>query len=113
MGASSTLIYGRQTHTHTLLCPALLQETLNNLRQACRETQIMCAVMLDTKGPEIRTGFLEDGKSVQVRRGVGGSSLQVCRCVTLDSLHRRAFSLTHCSHGAYYAPPPFQGGGAL
>ncbi|KAL4526107.1 hypothetical protein Ndes2526B_g01075 [Nannochloris sp. 'desiccata'] len=33
------------------------QETLNNLRSAMRETGIMCAVMLDTKGPEIRTGF--------------------------------------------------------
>ncbi|KAK9817082.1 hypothetical protein WJX72_009259 [[Myrmecia] bisecta] len=36
------------------------QETLDALRQAMRNTRIMCAVMLDTKGPEIRTGFLKD-----------------------------------------------------
>lgn len=45
------------------------QETLNNLRTACRETGIMAAVMLDTKGPEIRTGFLENGKSVSLAVG--------------------------------------------
>lgn len=45
------------------------QETLDNLRIAQHNTQIMCAVMLDTKGPEIRTGFLEDGKPVQLIEG--------------------------------------------
>ncbi|CAN6836938.1 hypothetical protein Bca4012_031149 [Brassica carinata] len=32
------------------------QETIINLRTAIRNTGILCAVMLDTKGPEIRTG---------------------------------------------------------
>ena len=27
------------------------------------------AIMLDTKGPEIRTGFLEDGKSIDLKEG--------------------------------------------
>lgn len=45
------------------------QETLDNLRTAMRETGIMCAVMLDTKGPEIRTGFLEDGKPISLEVG--------------------------------------------
>lgn len=45
------------------------QETLDNLRIAQQNTQIMCAVMLDTKGPEIRTGFLEDGKPIQLVEG--------------------------------------------
>jgi pyruvate kinase len=34
-----------------------------------QNTQILCAVMLDTKGPEIRTGFLKDGKPVQLKEG--------------------------------------------
>ncbi|MCL7026190.1 hypothetical protein MKW94_018667 [Papaver nudicaule] len=45
------------------------QETLDNLRIAMQKTEIMCAVMLDTKGPEIRTGFLVDEKPVQLKEG--------------------------------------------
>ncbi|XP_047321460.1 pyruvate kinase, cytosolic isozyme [Impatiens glandulifera] len=45
------------------------QETLNNLRLAMHNTNILCAVMLDTKGPEIRTGFLKDAKPVQLKEG--------------------------------------------
>ncbi|EEF49660.1 pyruvate kinase, putative [Ricinus communis] len=45
------------------------QETLNNLRIAMHNTQILSAVMLDTKGPEIRTGFLKDGKPIQLKEG--------------------------------------------
>ncbi|GER24916.1 pyruvate kinase [Striga asiatica] len=45
------------------------QETLDNLKIAMHNTQILCAVMLDTKGPEIRTGFLKDGKPVQLKEG--------------------------------------------
>ncbi|KAK3002273.1 hypothetical protein RJ639_022185, partial [Escallonia herrerae] len=45
------------------------QETLDNLRAAMERTGILCAVMLDTKGPEIRTGFLKDGKPVQLKKG--------------------------------------------
>ncbi|KAL5993360.1 hypothetical protein ACLOJK_014284 [Asimina triloba] len=45
------------------------QETLNNLRIAMHNTQILCAVMLDTKGPEIRTGFLKDGRPIQLKEG--------------------------------------------
>ncbi|KAK4785617.1 hypothetical protein SAY86_002306 [Trapa natans] len=45
------------------------QETLNNLRAAMENTGILCAVMLDTKGPEIRTGFLKGGKPVQLKMG--------------------------------------------
>ncbi|KAF5725706.1 pyruvate kinase cytosolic isozyme [Tripterygium wilfordii] len=45
------------------------QETLDNLRTAMNNTGILCAVMLDTKGPEIRTGFLKDGKPIQLKQG--------------------------------------------
>jgi pyruvate kinase len=45
------------------------QETLDNLRKAMANVKIMCAVMLDTKGPEIRTGALKDGKPVQLTSG--------------------------------------------
>ncbi|XVF19149.1 hypothetical protein REPUB_Repub11eG0084200 [Reevesia pubescens] len=44
------------------------QETLDNLRSAMLNTGILCAVMLDTKGPEIRTGFLKDEK-IQLKQG--------------------------------------------
>lgn len=45
------------------------QETLDNLRQACRNTRLMCATLLDTKGPEIRTGTLKDGKPISLKAG--------------------------------------------
>ncbi|KAH7667378.1 Pyruvate kinase protein [Dioscorea alata] len=45
------------------------QETLDNLHAAMENTGILCAVMLDTKGPEIRTGFLKDGKPIQLKKG--------------------------------------------
>nr|CAD1821066.1 unnamed protein product [Ananas comosus var. bracteatus] len=45
------------------------QETLDTLRIAMHNTGILCAVMLDTKGPEIRTGFLKDGKPIKLKEG--------------------------------------------
>ena len=45
------------------------QETLENLREACKISEKVCAVLLDTKGPEIRTGMLVEGKPVQLTKG--------------------------------------------
>ncbi|KAK7848590.1 pyruvate kinase, cytosolic isozyme [Quercus suber] len=45
------------------------QHTLDNLRIAMHNTGIPCAVMLDTKGPEIRTGFLKDSKPIELQQG--------------------------------------------
>ncbi|KAF8398613.1 hypothetical protein HHK36_017544 [Tetracentron sinense] len=39
------------------------QETLDNLRMAMENTGILCA------GPEIRTGFLKDGKPIHLKQG--------------------------------------------
>ena len=41
--------------------------TVQNLRTALKQRpKLSCAVMLDTKGPEIRTGLLESGKTIDL-----------------------------------------------
>ena len=44
-------------------------EILQNLRTASDNTGKICAVLLDTKGPEIRTGALVDGNAIALKRG--------------------------------------------
>jgi pyruvate kinase len=51
-------------------------ETIDKLREAFKKRKdIQCAIMLDTKGPEIRTGFLKDHKAVELTKG---QSLIIC-----------------------------------
>lgn len=45
------------------------QGILDMLRKACENTGKLCAVALDTKGPEIRTGKLENGEPVLLTEG--------------------------------------------
>ena len=42
---------------------------IRRVREASRITGIPCALLLDTKGPEIRTGIIPDGGVLQIRAG--------------------------------------------
>ena len=49
--------------------------SLENLKDALKQRpDKTCAVMLDTKGPEIRTGVLRDNKAIEI---VAGQSLKI------------------------------------
>ena len=68
-------------------------ETLENLRTASENTGKICAVLLDTKGPEIRTGALVDGEAIQLKRG---SSLELTTDYSvLGTPERVAISYQH------------------
>ena len=45
------------------------QEVLDRFRKVCEEKKANCAVLLDTKGPEIRTAMLKDGQDIQLEEG--------------------------------------------
>ena len=70
------------------------KQALDNVREAVKKTGINCATMLDTKGPEVRTGFLKDHKSVLLKRD------------QLLEISISAFSITHarfklCASGRF------------
>lgn len=44
-------------------------ETLSNLRAACEALECDCGVLLDTKGPEVRSGFLKNHEPVMLEKG--------------------------------------------
>lgn len=54
------------------------------------DAHVLVPVMLDVKGPEIRTGYLEEGKSIELIQGQargarardgGGGCVCVCACM--------------------------------
>jgi pyruvate kinase len=58
------------------------EQALDNLQEALRQRpDKTCAVMLDTKGPEIRTGLLKDHKSIEL---VAGQSLKIVTDYTFE-----------------------------
>merc|ERR1719183_920004 len=44
-------------------------QTIANVRESLKKSKRMCAIMLDTKGPEIRTGMLKGGADVELVSG--------------------------------------------
>jgi pyruvate kinase len=55
---------------------------VDNLREALKmRPDKVCAIMLDTKGPEIRTGNNKDGKNIKL---VMGQSLDILTDYTME-----------------------------
>ncbi|DBA01340.1 TPA: hypothetical protein N0F65_001579 [Lagenidium giganteum] len=63
------------------------KRSLTNLREAVMERPgCHCAVLLDTKGPEIRTGVLKDHQPVKLK---AGQSLEICTDYTYEGTASR------------------------
>lgn len=43
--------------------------TIREVRSVMQETRRLCAILLDTKGPEIRTGLHVEEKEVELKTG--------------------------------------------
>ena len=59
----------RKTKIVCTMGPRESDEMLTRVRKAAKEAGRPIAMLLDTKGPEIRTGLLEDHKSVRLAKG--------------------------------------------
>ena len=62
-------------------------QTVDNLREALKQRpNKTCAIMLDTKGPEIRTGMLRDSKPVEL---VAGQELTIVTDASIEGDNRK------------------------
>ena len=67
-------------------------KSLDNLREALTQRPgKSCAVMRDTKGPEIRTGVLKDGKAIEL---TANQTLKICT----DYAHLGDNTMIACSY---------------
>ena len=77
------------------------RQMIEKVRNISKELGIPVAILLDTKGPEVRTGLLEDGKKVTVKDGRfgpyvtdGETNVTVPRAETVEDLTaERAYEL--------------------
>ncbi len=63
------------------------RQMIERVRRISGELSIPVAIMLDTKGPEVRTGLLEDGKKVTVNTG---DTIVVTAQPTTEDFHGNA-----------------------
>ena len=62
-------------------------QTIQNVREALKQRpKASVAIMLDTKGPEIRTGMLRDGKPIDI---TSGQSLKIVTDYALEGDNTR------------------------
>lgn len=62
-------------------------QTVDNIKEALKQRPTKtCAIMLDTKGPEIRTGMLRDNKPVEL---VAGQELQIVTDYSIEGDNRK------------------------
>ena len=75
------------------------KKTIDNLKKAREEKEVPLAIMLDTKGPEIRVGILETpvpverGQKLLLVREKDGNNLPITPGVALDPLEKGDFVL--------------------
>ena len=67
------------------------RQMIEKVRNISKELGIPVAILLDTKGPEVRTGLLEDGKKVTVKTG---DELVISAQPTGDDFHGNAGHLS-------------------
>ena len=78
------------SHTHTHVKPSM--QVLDRVRGVAAKKDRLIAVMLDTKGPEIRTAMLRNHEPIELTAGqmvtvVAGVFASACVCVLRSRTH--------------------------